>query len=151
MWSSGQLSQFSETSTEPLSQGGLFTTQQTARGARSKCQGQWDCSPPPGNGAKVFAPDLGRWSPSRWIPCATGSQPQSCSSEKKRGSPRSVAKRHHWHLSPWWLLAALKSPGGWGRGDGTPQPLGSCRIWENRMPQCRFSCGKKEMALPPSW
>ena len=41
----------------------MFTAQQTARSARSKCPGQRDHSPSPGNGAKVFAPEPGRWSP----------------------------------------------------------------------------------------
>lgn len=90
-WSLGQPLRFSE----PPSQGGLFTAQQTARSARSKCQGQRDHSPPLGNGAKVFAADPGRWSSPRRTPHAAGSRPRSRSSEKKTGSPHSVAKRHH--------------------------------------------------------
>lgn len=95
VWSSGQPPRFSEASTEPPSQGGLFTAQQTARSARSKCQGQRDHSPPPGNGAKVFAPDPGRWSSPCRTPRAAGSRPRSRSSERKTGSPRSMAKSHH--------------------------------------------------------
>lgn len=94
-WSSGQPLCFSETSTEPPSRDSLFTAQQTAHSPRSKRQGQRDHSPSPGNGAKVFALDLGRWSPPRWTPHAAGSRPWSLSSEKKMGSPQSTAKCCH--------------------------------------------------------